>query len=94
MNTMTRLVALVLTGAALLFLTGCATGGDGQGWFSQGSDLGSYSINITPEGGVTADSRTLRGGPDVEVTKPDGTVVRVSSSNKQIISEILKRLAP
>lgn len=96
---LTVLYLVVIALAVLVALGGCANlpqgatnpdvaAGDG------GAPVGSYSYTVAPDGTVKVDSRTLRGGPDVEVTTKDGATVKVHSSNKQILGDVLKVLIP
>ena len=69
------LLALVIP----LALTGCGTTLTSEG----SPDLGTHAISIDKNAAVTINSRTVRGAPDVEVTRPDGTRVMIRNSDIQ-----------
>ncbi|TVO70884.1 hypothetical protein FHP88_15635 [Sedimenticola selenatireducens] len=45
--------------------------------------LGTHKYSVKPDGTVSIDTRSLRGAPDVEIHRPDGTTVHIRSSDVQ-----------
>jgi len=74
-----RLMLLLITVFIALTITGCA----GVGLERDGNALGTHKYEVAPDGTVSVDTRSLRGAPDVEIQRPDGTVVRILSSDAQ-----------
>jgi hypothetical protein len=86
---MKKLLTLAIVLALSLVLTGCPSAFTREG----GPDLGTHAINIDKDAAVTINSRTVRGAPDVEVTREDGTRVVIRNSDiKDQIQAILDAL--
>ena len=76
---------VILIAALAAFLTGCA------GFMPGDSDrVGSYQYSVSADGVVTVDSRTLKGGPDVEVITAEGVKTTITSSREQVINGLIE----
>ena len=56
---------------------------------------GTYAYSVTPDGAVTVNADSLRGGPTVRIEDADGGSVTITPSNNTAIEALIDRvLAP